>query len=98
MNYFLIFCYLTLLLAKSEDFYKVLGISRNADQDAIKKAFKKMSLKYHPDKNKDNPKKAQEQFQKVVNAYETLKVSALIKGPRKKENIRLAWRRRSETE
>jgi DnaJ family protein C protein 16 len=55
-----------------EDYYKILGIARNADDAAIKKAFKKMSLKYHPDKNKENPEAAEKQFVKVANAYETL--------------------------
>ena len=55
-----------------EDYYKLLGVKRNASKQEIKKAFKKLSLKYHPDKNKDNPKRAKEMFIKIANAYEVL--------------------------
>ncbi|EGR30193.1 hypothetical protein IMG5_138460 [Ichthyophthirius multifiliis] len=55
------------------DYYRVLGLPRNANEQQIKKAFKKLSLKYHPDKNKGNPKAAEAQFQKIVEAYEVLK-------------------------
>jgi len=55
-----------------EDYYRILGIQRNADDAAIKKAFKKLSLKYHPDKNKDNEEVAKKQFVRVAKAYETL--------------------------
>ncbi|XP_019096162.1 PREDICTED: dnaJ protein ERDJ3A [Camelina sativa] len=64
----------TLLLlnaeAKSADPYKVLGVSRDAKQREIQKAFHKLSLKYHPDKNKN--KGAQEKFAEINNAYEIL--------------------------
>ena len=66
---------LTLLIINSEcgeDYYKLLGVKRTATKAEIKKAFKKLSLKYHPDKNKDNPKKAKEMFVKIANAYEVL--------------------------
>ena len=55
-----------------EDYYKILGVKRNASKQEIKKAFKKLSLKWHPDKNKKNPKKAKEMFIKIANAYEVL--------------------------
>ena len=66
---------LTLLIINAEcgeDYYKILGVKRTATKAEIKRAFKKLSLKYHPDKNKDNPKKAKEMFIKIANAYEVL--------------------------
>lgn len=53
-----------------KDYYKILGISKNASDDEIKKAFKKLALKYHPDKNKDPG--AEEKFKEVAEAYEVL--------------------------
>ena len=54
----------------SEDFYEVLGVPRNADNNAIKKAYRKLSLKYHPDKNKEDT--AEEIFKKISYAYQIL--------------------------
>ena len=68
----LIFCMLQGALAKTPNPYKVLGISKTANEDEIKKAFNKRSKKYHPDRNKEDPR-AKEKFEKVVNAYELLK-------------------------
>ena len=54
-----------------QDFYKLLGVSKNADNREIRKAFKKLALKYHPDKNKEDD--AHEKFLKINRAYEILK-------------------------
>ena len=53
------------------DYYEVLGISKGASQDEIKKAYRKMAIKYHPDKNPDD-KTAEEKFKEAAEAYEIL--------------------------
>ena len=53
------------------DYYDILGVSRNASSDELKKAYRKMALKYHPDKNPDN-KEAEEKFKEAAEAYEVL--------------------------
>lgn len=53
------------------DPYSVLGVSKNASDDDIKKAFRKMAMKYHPDQNKDDPK-AQARFAEANQAYEII--------------------------
>ena len=55
----------------SQDYYEVLGIDRNADDAAIKKAYRKLAMKYHPDRNPDN-KEAEEKFKELGEAYEVL--------------------------
>ena len=54
-----------------QDFYEILGISKSASQAEIKKAYRKMAIKYHPDKNPDD-KTAEENFKKAAEAYEVL--------------------------
>ncbi|MEH1006811.1 molecular chaperone DnaJ [Winogradskyella sp. ECml5-4] len=54
-----------------EDYYDILGISKGASDAEIKKAYRKMALKYHPDKNPDNIE-AEEKFKKAAEAYEVL--------------------------
>ena len=53
-----------------KDYYKMLGVSRSATADELKKAYRKMALKYHPDKNRDPD--AEEKFKDVAEAYEVL--------------------------
>jgi DnaJ-class molecular chaperone len=57
---------------KERNYYDVMGIKKNASEAEIKKAFKKNAIKYHPDKNLDDPETAKEKFQEVANAYEVL--------------------------
>ena len=53
------------------DYYEVLGVDRSASQDEIKKAYRKIAIKYHPDKNPDDPT-AEEKFKEAAEAYEAL--------------------------
>lgn len=54
-----------------KDYYKILGVSKDASKDDIKKAFRKLSIKYHPDRNQGD-KKAEDKFKEVAEAYEVL--------------------------
>ena len=58
-------------MAEKRDYYEVLGVDRNASSEEIKKAYKKMAIKYHPDKNPGN-KEAEEKFKEVAEAYSIL--------------------------
>ena len=55
-----------------EDFYKLLSVDKNASDAEIKKAYRRMAMKFHPDRNTDNPEKAEEKFKAVKEAYEIL--------------------------
>lgn len=54
-----------------KDYYKVLGVSKTDSQDEIKKVYRKLAVKYHPDKNPDNPK-AEAKFKEITEAYEVI--------------------------
>ena len=58
-------------MAEKRDYYEVLGVDRNATPDEIKKAYRKMAIKYHPDKNPGN-KEAEEKFKEAAEAYAVL--------------------------
>jgi molecular chaperone DnaJ len=58
-------------MSSKRDFYEILGISKGASEDEIKKAYRKLAIKYHPDKNPDD-KAAEEKFKEAAEAYEVL--------------------------
>jgi len=58
-------------LADKRDYYEVLGVPKNADAEAVKKAYRKIALRWHPDKNPGN-KEAEERFKEAAEAYEVL--------------------------
>lgn len=58
-------------MAAKRDYYEVLGVEKGADQDTIKKAYRKLAMKYHPDRNQGNAE-AEEKFKEASEAYEVL--------------------------
>lgn len=54
------------------DYYEVLGLSRDAPQEEVRRAFKRLAMKHHPDRNPDRRKEAEEEFKEVAEAYEVL--------------------------
>ena len=59
-------------MAQKRDYYEVLGVSKSATDEEIKKAYRKLAKKYHPDANPDNKEEAEKKFKEVNEAYETL--------------------------
>ncbi len=55
-----------------EDFYKLLNVDKNASEAEIKSSYRKMAMKYHPDRNSDNPEEAEAKFKQIKEAYEIL--------------------------
>lgn len=62
-----------------KDYYQILGVDKNANEDDLKKAYRKMALKWHPDRNQDKKAQAEEKFKEINEAYEVLS------DPKKKE-------------
>ncbi len=58
-------------MATKRDYYEILGVNKDAPEEEIKKSYRKLAMKYHPDRNPDNPK-AEEQFKEAKEAYEML--------------------------
>ncbi|KAI0990682.1 hypothetical protein GJ496_001666 [Pomphorhynchus laevis] len=67
----IIFCILIVMVFAGRDFYKILGLSRQATRNEITRAFRKLAVKYHPDSNPNEPD-AQQKFQEISEAYEIL--------------------------
>ena len=59
-------------MATKEDFYKLLNVDRNASDAEIKKSYRSLAMKYHPDRNADNPEVAEQKFKQINEAYEIL--------------------------
>ena len=55
-----------------KDYYAILGVSKTATEGEIKKAYKKLAMKWHPDKNRDNQKVAEVKFKEISEAYQVL--------------------------
>jgi len=54
------------------DLYKILGVSESSSQDEIKKAYRKLAIKFHPDKNQNNKEEAEKKFKEISHAYSVL--------------------------
>src|SRR4030042_719276 len=59
-------------MTSKRDYYEILGVNRNASEDDLKSAYRKLALKFHPDRNPGD-KQAEEQFKEAAEAYEVLR-------------------------
>lgn len=60
-------------MAGKKDYYEILGVNKNSTDDEIKKAYRKLARKYHPDLNRDDPKTAEAKMKEINEAYDVLK-------------------------
>ena len=60
-------------MSEKRDYYEVLGIKKGASDDEIKKAYRKMAIKYHPDRNLNNKEDAEKHMKEINEAYDVLK-------------------------
>src|ERR1051325_4747727 len=58
-------------MATKRDYYEILGVDKNVSAEDVKKAYRKMAIKYHPDKNPDDPT-AEDKFKEAAEAYDVL--------------------------
>lgn len=54
------------------DYYRILGVEKGANADEVKKAYRKMAMKWHPDKNTDKKEEAERRFKEIAEAYDVL--------------------------
>ena len=59
-------------MTQKRDYYEVLNVNRDADEDGIKKAYRTLAIQFHPDKNPDNKENAEKKFKEISEAYEVL--------------------------
>lgn len=57
-------------LTMARDYYQILGVERDVDEDALKRAYKKAALKWHPDRNRNNKEVAEKKFKEISEAYQ----------------------------
>ena len=66
-------------MSSKKDYYEVLGVKKEATADEIRKAYKKLAIKWHPDKNPDNKEEAENKFKEISEAY------SVLSGPEKRK-------------
>jgi curved DNA-binding protein CbpA len=73
LTFLVLFLFLDLAFSKKRDYYSLLGVSRNCDEAALKKAYRKLALKFHPDRNPpDKKEEAEKKFREMSEAYHVL--------------------------